>query len=238
MERLDKILANAGFGTRKEVKRLVRDGKVTVDGVSAASAEVKVDAARTEILVEGTPVGSEKFIYLMLNKPGGCICATRDSRHKTVADLVPEAYRRFRPFPVGRLDIDTEGLLLMTNDGALAHALLSPKKHVPKTYFARVSGEITQSDIDAFRGGIVLGDGYKTRPAVLERTDGGCFVTITEGKFHQIKRMFERTGKRVTYLKRVKMGGLELDPSLMPGDIKEITKEESDTLWTSYSSCQ
>lgn len=232
MERLDKILANMGYGTRKEVKQLIRSGNVCVDGKSVKNPDTKLDPDLSGITVFGKPIQYKKFIYLMLNKPQGYVSATDDNRHKTVADLVPEEYSHYCPFPVGRLDIDTEGLLIMTNDGVLSHELLSPKKHIPKTYFAAIDKEISQSDITAFENGIVLDDGYKTLPAQLEELGEGCLVTIYEGKFHQIKRMFQSVGKRVEYLKRIKMGGLCLDEGLPLGQMREITKEELEKLWT------
>ncbi len=232
MERLDKILANMGFGTRKEVKLLVKSGEVRIDGRIVLTADIKIDPYSSEISVFGRRLEYKKFIYLMLNKPQGYVSATDDKRHKTVADLIPDEYSHYSPFPVGRLDIDTEGLLIMTNDGSLSHELLSPKKHVPKTYYTEINEEITQKDIAAFENGIVLDDGYKTLPAILEAFGEGCLVTIYEGKFHQIKRMFQSLGKRVEYLKRIKMGGLSLDENLPLGQVREITQEEIDKLWT------
>jgi len=172
----------------------------------------------------------KEFIYLMLNKPQGYISATNDKMHPTVIDLVPEEFMHYETFPVGRLDIDTEGLLLLTNDGSLSHNLLSPKKHVAKIYFAQVLNEVTSDDITAFENGIELED-FTTLPAKLRQSDDGYLVTIYEGKFHQIKRMFEAIGNKVTYLKRIKMGGLSLDESLELGEIREITKEEMEKLW-------
>lgn len=231
MERLDKILSDMGFGTRKQAKQLVRNGEVSVDGVIITSADFKVDPQTCEIYIEEQKLLYKKYIYLMLNKPKGFISATIDGRHKTVAGLVPEEYSHYDAFPVGRLDIDTEGLVIMTNDGGLAHKLLSPKNKVPKMYYVTVIKEITPHDIKEFAEGVVLDDGYKTMPSSLEACDGGCLVTVYEGKFHQIKRMFESVGNKVTYLKRIKMGGLELDKSLPPGGVREITEEELDKLW-------
>ncbi len=232
MERLDKILSNMGFGTRKEVKQLIKNKEVSVDGVTAVCPDLKVDPDKSEIAVKNEPLIYKKHIYLMLNKPKGYVSATQDNLHKTVADLVPERFSHYKPFPVGRLDIDTEGFVLLTNDGALAHELAAPKRHVPKTYFAMIDGEISQNDISVFQSGIVLDDGYKTLPAVLKKSGDGVFVTIYEGKFHQIKRMFKALGKNVTYLKRIKISGLELDPDLKPGETREITEEEQKKLWT------
>lgn len=232
MERLDKVLANMGVGTRKEVKQLIKKGEVSVRGMVAQRADLKIDPEADELWVGGKKIVYKKHIYLMLNKPEGVISATFDPRHRTVCDLVPEEFAHFKPFPVGRLDIDTRGLLILTNDGKLAHELLSPKKHVPKTYFAKLDKEVCKEDIDAFEKGIVLDDGYKTLPARLEEGEGGVYVTIYEGKFHQVKRMFNQVGKNVTYLKRIKMGNLTLDPALSKGEVRELTKEELDCLWT------
>ena len=231
MERLDKILAHMGFGTRREVKQLIKSGAVSVNGSIAADADLKIDPNADELCVNGKTVRYRKYIYLMLNKPQGFISATFDKRHRTVAELVPPELAHTEPFPVGRLDIDTEGLLIMTNDGDLAHRALSPKNHISKVYYAELDADFDEGDIEAFRDGIIIDGGYKTLPAVLEREGGGARVTIYEGKFHQIKQMFERRGKNVTYLKRVQMGGLPLDETLEPGEIREITEEELDSLW-------
>jgi len=231
IERLDKILANMGYGTRKEVKLLVRTGVVKIDGEVVKKSDIKVKPDAAIITVNDKQVVYKEFIYLMLNKPQGYISATNDKMHPTVIDLVPDEFVHYETFPVGRLDIDTEGLLLLTNDGNLAHNLLSPKKHVPKTYFAQVLYEVSDDDITAFEQGIILDDDYKTLPAKLQKADDGYLVTIYEGKFHQIKRMFEGVGNKVTYLKRIKMGGLPLDEALELGEMREITKEEMDKLW-------
>jgi len=230
IERLDKILANMGYGTRKEVKTLVRSGVVKIDGEVVKTSDVKVAPDKAIITVNDKQVIYKEFIYLMLNKPQGYISATHDKMHPTVIDLVPDEFMHYETFPVGRLDIDTEGLLLLTNDGTLAHNLLSPKKHVPKTYFAQVLHEVTSDDITAFEEGIELDD-FTTLPAKLKPSGDGYLVTIYEGKFHQIKRMFESVGNKVTYLKRIKMGGLPLDEGLELGEMREITKEEMEKLW-------
>lgn len=227
MERLDKVLSNMGIGSRKEVKALVKSGEVLIDGKAARDAGMQIDPYENEIVVCGQVLQYRKFIYLMLNKPAGFVSATEDKYLRTVAELVPPEYAHFEPFPVGRLDIDTEGLLLMTNDGQLAHRLLSPKYKVPKLYFAQLDKLVEESDIEAFKKGIVLDDGYKTLPAGLEIVgDGEALVTICEGKFHQVKRMFEAVGKEVVYLKRLSMGGLTLDEELELGEIRELTDEE------------
>ncbi|MCH1625368.1 pseudouridine synthase [Ferdinandcohnia quinoae] len=228
--RIDKLLSNRGFGSRKEVKSLLKSGAVKIDGVAVkdSSKHVKLD---TEIVtVNGEEIVYKEFIYLMLNKPQGVISATDDNMHDTVIDLLEMEDIVYNPFPVGRLDKDTEGLLLLTNDGKLAHQLLSPKKHVPKTYFAVIDGHVTAEDIGEFQKGVTLDDGYVTMPAVLEIISAGLRseieVTIKEGKFHQVKRMFEAVGKRVIYLKRMKMGPLPLDETLELGEYRELTAEE------------
>jgi len=219
-----------GYGTRKEVKKLLKAGVVKVDGMTVKDAKTHVDPKEQVVTVWGEEVEYKPFIYLMMNKPKGVISATEDAVEETVVDLLEEEDRIFDPFPVGRLDKDTEGLLLLTNDGQLAHQLLSPKKHVPKTYEAIIDGEVTEEDVAAFRRGVVLDDGYETKPAKLVIVRSGLRsdvqITITEGKFHQIKRMFQAVGKRVVYLKRVQMGPLTLDETLEPGEYRELTDEE------------
>ncbi|NLY43089.1 MAG: rRNA pseudouridine synthase [Clostridiaceae bacterium] len=234
IQRLDKVLANSGFGTRKEIKKLVKAGRVMVDGEIVKDSSMHVDPEKNEIMVEGEKLEYKKYIYLLMNKPAGVVSATWDNRYSTVVDLVPEEYKHFNVFPVGRLDRDTEGLLLLTNDGQLAHNLLSPKKHVPKTYYAIIDGRVTQEDAKVFKDGVTLDDGYTTLPAHLDIIRSGerseIQLTIMEGKFHQVKRMFEAVGKKVKYLKRIKMGDLELEPDLKPGDCRELSGEEIDSL--------
>jgi 16S rRNA pseudouridine516 synthase len=230
MVRIDKLLANMGYGTRKEVKKLLKSGVVKIDDVIVKDAKTQVDPDTQVVTVWGEEVQYKRYIYLMMNKPQGVISATEDLTQETVVDLLEEEDRIFNPFPVGRLDKDTEGLLLLTNDGQLAHQLLSPKKHVPKTYFVVVDGEVTEEDVQLFRQGIVLDDGYQTKPAELVILKSGLRsdveLTITEGKFHQVKRMFAAVGKRVVYLKRIQMGLLPLDETLAPGEYRELTDEE------------
>lgn len=227
MERLDKILANTGRWSRKEVRELVRAGRVTVNGVPARSPEEKWDpAARFE--VDGAAISGERLVYLMLHKPAGLVSATDDPRQPTVLELLPDYLRRVGLFPAGRLDKDTEGLLLLTNDGALAHRLLAPRRHVDKTYFVRVDGRLDESDTAAFAAGMTLGDGLVCMPAgleVLEQADT-AIVTLREGKYHQIKRMLACRGKPVRYLKRLTMGPLTLDPSLERGEWRPLTEVE------------
>lgn len=228
-ERLDKVLANMGFGTRKEVKALVKQKLIEVDGVIATDPGMHVIPEEQTIAVEGEPLNYKRWVYFMLNKPPGVISATEDSRHETVVDLLPYEWAG-KVHPVGRLDIDTEGLLLLTNDGVLSHNLLSPKKKVDKEYYARIRGQVAQRHIDEFAKGVTLDDGYKTMPAKLEILSSGdeseIKVTIMEGKFHQVKRMFAAFGLEVIYLKRLRMGTLLLDESLELGEYRELTDEE------------
>lgn len=228
--RLDKLLANMGYGSRKEVKQLVKDKVVMIDGVLAKSTSQHVDPIAQQITVYGEVVAYREFIYVMLHKPPDVISATEDLRDTTVIDLLDPTLQHFAPFPVGRLDKDTEGLLLITNDGQLTHNLLSPKKHVPKVYYARIEGEVTEADGEAFAKGVILDDGYETKPASLKIIASGeqseIELTIQEGKFHQVKRMFEAVGKKVVYLKRLSMGSLQLDDNLALGEYRELTTQE------------
>lgn len=229
MMRLDKFLSEMGVGTRSELKKAIRAGAVQIDGRTAARPEEKVDPEQQEITYQGQTIGYVPYEYYMLNKPAGVISATEDAAAKTVLDLIGTKKRKDL-FPVGRLDKDTEGLLLITNDGDLAHRLLSPKKHVDKVYFARIAGRVTPKDKDAFAAGVDIGDQKPTLPAELRILSSDDIseieLTIREGRFHQVKRMFEAVGKEVIYLKRLSMGKLVLDDSLMPGDYRELTKEE------------
>jgi len=227
MERLDKLLAATGRWSRKEVKELVRQGRVMACGRAVLRPEEKYEPT-DDILVDGKSVRCERFTYVMLHKPGGLLSATEDKCQHTVLDLLPEHYRKQGLFPVGRLDKDTEGLLLLTNDGELAHRLLAPKSHVDKVYFARVEGRVDGRDVQAFRQGITLGDGLECLPAELKPLEDGsaCLVTLREGKFHQVKRMLAHCGKPVVYLKRLSMGSMKLDPSLPEGGWRELTQAE------------
>ncbi len=233
-QRLDKILSNFGFGSRTEIKSAVKKGLVSVDGQVAKDSGLHVDPAASVIIMNGIKLEYRKNIYLMMNKPQGVISATTDTRQRTVFDIMPEKYKCFELFPAGRLDIDTEGLVLMTNDGQLAHEILSPRKHVTKKYYARVEGRVQQADALAFEGGVTLDDGYKTLPATLEILSSDLVseirLSIVEGKFHQVKRMFEAVGKKVIYLKRLSMGRLELDESLELGECRELAPEEVELL--------
>ena len=234
VQRLDKILASTGRWSRREVKLLVRQGRVLADGRPAASPEEKYDPAVTALTVDGEDIGYQDVTWLMMNKPGGVLSATEDGQGTTVLDLLSPELRRIGLFPVGRLDKDTEGLLLLTNDGDLAHHLLSPRHHVDKVYFVRVAGRLTAADQAAFREGMILGDGLHCMPAELEILTAGenseAHVTLREGKFHQVKRMLAALGKPVLYLKRVEMGKLPLDIKLAPGDYRFLTEEELELL--------
>lgn len=232
MERLDKLLAGTGKWSRREVKALVRQGLVRVDGRLAASAEDKLDPAAAIITVAGETISLCRFTYVMLHKPAGVLTATEDRKQPTVLDLLPPELRRIGLAPVGRLDKDTEGLLLLTNDGELAHRLLSPKYHVDKRYLARVDGELSAADAEAFARGMTLGDGLECLPAGLELLPGRvCIVTLREGKFHQVKRMLAARGAPVLYLKRLSMGPLTLDDSLAAGAYRLLRAEEISALY-------
>ena len=227
MERLDRILANTGRWSRKEARELIRAGRVTVDGQRARAPEEKCDPSAA-LAVDGEAVSGERLVYLMLHKPAGLVSATEDPRQPTVLSLLPDHLQRVGLFPAGRLDRDTEGLLLLTNDGPLAHRLLSPRRHVDKTYFVRVEGVLDRADETAFAAGMTLADGLVCLPAgleVLEEPDT-AIVTLREGKYHQIKRMLAARGKPVAYLKRLTMGPLSLDPALEKGAWRPLTPEE------------
>ena len=231
MERLDKVLAATGRWSRREVKLLVKQGQVRVNGAAASSAEEKLDPETAAVTVGGQTVVLQKHTYIMLHKPAGVLSATEDSRQKTVLELLPPELRRRGLSPVGRLDKDTEGLLLLTDDGELAHRLLSPKYHVDKRYYAEVDGLLGPADADAFAKGMTLDDGLVCLPAGLELCgSGACIVTLQEGKFHQIKRMLAFRGAPVRYLKRLAMGPLALDPSLETGAFRELTAAEVSAL--------
>lgn len=231
MERLDKIISNLGYGSRKDVKTFVKKGLIEVDGVIAKDNGMSVDPEKSSIKINGEEILYRKYIYLMMNKPDGVISATQDSKDETVIDLLEIDHQAFEPFPVGRLDKDTVGLLLLTNDGELNHRLISPKWHVDKIYYAMINKKVDESDIEKFKKGIVLDDGYKCMEAKLEiisSSDEGSEIRITiqEGKYHQVKRMFEAVGKKVTYLKREEFGGLKLDEELEEGEYRELTDDE------------
>lgn len=232
--RLDKFLADSQLGTRSEVKQLLKKGLITVNGEIIKKSETKIDPENDRVCFDKKVISLEKEVYYMLNKPAGVVSATEDRRERTVLDLLKKEDRRPDLFPVGRLDKDTVGLLLITNDGALAHRLLSPRHHVDKTYLVHVDGEITKETIQAFENGIDIGDDRPALPAYLEPIPSfdshtlcsQARVTIHEGRFHQIKRMFHAAGCEVIYLKRLSMGNLMLDEKLPEGSYRRLTKEE------------
>ena len=231
MERLDKIISNLGYGSRKDVKNFAKKGLIEVDGVIVKDNGMIVDPEKASIKINGEEVLYRKNIYLMMNKPDGVISATRDNRDETVIDLLNVDDQTFEPFPVGRLDKDTVGLLLLTNDGELNHRLIAPKWHVDKVYFAKIDKKIPDTAVEDFEKGITIDDGYLCKSAKLEiisSTEVGSEVklTIQEGKFHQVKRMFEAIDTQVTYLQRIEFGGLKLDPELEEGEYRELTEEE------------
>lgn len=232
MIRLDKFLSEMSGWTRSEVKKIVRTGSVTVDGNEVKKPETKIDEKLSIVSVDGRQIKYNKYEYYMLNKPKGFVSATTDREHKTVVDIISSSEKKDL-FPVGRLDIDTEGLLLITNDGELAHRLLAPKNHVEKTYYVEVSGILDDVDVDAVEKGLDIGEEKNTIPAKMEilKTDiqnniSSCYLTIHEGKFHQVKRMMKKLGKTVTYLKRVSMGSLIIDSKLKNGNYRKLTEQE------------
>lgn len=225
--RLDRMLSGEGFGSRKEIKQMLSKGVVTVNGVCASRPELKVDTEKDKVCACGKSVDYRKYFYIMMNKPAGIISATNDPKEKTVIDLLPENLRRHGLFPAGRLDRDTEGFLLITDDGNFAHDILSPKKHVEKRYIADIDSPVTPEEIERFENRLQIDGEFTCLPAKLEVIEGmRVSITIFEGKFHQIKRMFEALGHKVLYLKRTDMGGLHLDSDLKPGQAREITEEE------------
>ena len=235
MMRLDKFLCETGFGTRSQVKDLLKKGQVTVNGAVAKKPEQKIDEHKDRVICQGKEASYEKYVYYMLHKPAGVVSATEDKREKTGLDLLKSEDRRDGIFPVGRLDKDTEGFLLLTDDGDLAHRLLSPRKHVDKTYYAKIAGSVTEAHIERFREGLDIGDEKKTLPAMLEilasePETSEIRITIHEGRFHQVKRMFEAVGCKVTYLKRLSMGAVALDETLAPGDYRPLNEKERELL--------
>ncbi|MCO4097107.1 rRNA pseudouridine synthase [Macrococcoides canis] len=227
--RLDKFLGNHGFGTRKEVKLLVKRGAVKVNDVLVKKADIKLMPDKDTVTVYDEAVTYEPFVYIMLNKPAGYISSTKDYKDETVLELI-DGFDHYDLHPVGRLDKDTEGLLILTNDGQFSHDVLSPKKHVDKTYYARVEGYVTDETVALFKAGVTLDDGYEAMPADLQIVSAGDIseieLIIQEGKFHQVKRMFKAVGMTVIYLKRIQMGSLPLDESLKPGAYRKLTLEE------------
>lgn len=225
--RLDKLLSECGVASRKEIRQLIRSGRVSVDGAAAASPEMKLDPYKALVCLDGTKIEYAKYHYYMMNKPAGVLSATDDGRQKTVLDLVTPEMRKIGLFPVGRLDKDTTGLLLLTNDGEFAHRVISPRSGIVKVYHARTEAPVDEADITAFKEGLTLGDGTKCLPAGLKLLpDGSCLVEVMEGKYHQVKRMLSSRGKPVTELKRLSIGGLKLDKALLPGDFRALEENE------------
>lgn len=229
--RIDKILTDTGHWSRKESKKLIRSGAVRVNGAVVKAPEKKFSTENLSLQVCGESVAWKRFTYIMLHKPAGVLTATEDRRQPTVLDLLPEELQKRGLVPVGRLDKDTEGLLLLTNDGELTHRLLAPKSHVDKVYYARTAGTVDESDILAFEAGMTLPDGSVCQSAGLKKVgEGECLVTLREGKFHQVKRMLSARGKEVTYLKRLSMGTLKLDENLQKGEYRELSSLELENL--------
>lgn len=224
--RLDKLLSETTAYTRSQLKQIIKSGRVSVNGTAVTAPETKLDPTCALIELDGESVSYAKFHYFMLNKPAGILSATDDRKQKTVIDLFPEEMRR-RLFPVGRLDKDTTGLLLVTDDGDFAHRVISPRSEIVKTYLAVTSEPVNDADVEAFRQGIVLADGTKCLPAGLEALpDGSCLVSVYEGKYHQVKRMLASRSKPVIELKRLSIGALELDEKLLPGEFRQLTENE------------
>ena len=235
MERLDKVLANLGYGSRKEVKLFIKKGNVEIDGEKATDSGMLIEPENCTVKIFGKVINYRKYIYLMMNKPAGVVSATFDNYDKTVIDLLSEEHKKFNPFPVGRLDKDTVGLLIITNDGEMNHKLISPKFHVDKTYYAVIDKMPNEDDIKKFREGITLNDGYECMPAKLRiivsnRDINEVEVTIHEGKFHQVKRMFESVDKSVLHLKRISFGSIKLDENIEEGSYRRLSEDEIEKL--------
>ncbi len=233
-ERIDKVVSNMGYGSRKEVRQYIKNGRLRVGNNIVKDNSIKVNPYKDAIYFDGEEVLYRKYIYLMMNKPQGLVSSTDDPLTKTVVDILDDRYIHYQPFPVGRLDKDTEGLLIISNDGKMAHELLSPKKKVDKKYYAEVEGIVEESHIELFKAGIEIDDAYKTLPASLKIIESDIiskvYLTIREGKFHQVKRMFKALSMEVVYLKRVSMGNLYLDEDLKLGEYRELTLEEKNLL--------
>ncbi|MCP1223425.1 pseudouridine synthase [Sebaldella sp. S0638] len=228
--RIDKLLANSGIGTRKEVKELLKKKRISVNGEIITEAKMHIDEDNDIVTFDGERIEYKEFLYIMLNKPQDVISATDDERHRTVLDLLEESLTKVGLFPVGRLDKDTEGLLVLTNDGKMAHELLSPKKHVPKRYYVELKKPLSEEEARILENGVEL-ETFTTKPAKIEFiTEDKVYIIISEGKYHQVKRMFKCVGNRVLYLKRVSMGNLELDESLELGEYRELTPDELELL--------
>lgn len=234
VERIDKIISNMGFGSRKDVKKIIKEGRVKVNDSIVVDNKIKINPYKSKIYIDGEKMTYKEYIYIMMNKPKGLVSSTDDPRSKTVIDLLGKEHLIYKPFPVGRLDKDTEGLLLLSNDGKLAHELLSPKNKVNKKYYVEVDGYVENKHIEIFKEGVTLDDGYETLPATLEILNSNIiskvYLTIQEGKFHQVKRMFKSISMNVIYLKRVSMGNLTLDNNLQSGEYRELREEEINLL--------
>ena len=225
--RLDKFICDHGLAARKEVRQIIKAGRVRLDGAAVTAPETKFDPEKSLVELDGIPLGYARFRYYMMDKPSGVLTATRDGKQKTVLDLVTPEMRRMGIFPVGRLDKDTSGLLLLTNDGNFAHRVISPKSEVEKLYYAKVDGLPDLSDCEAFQQGLILADGTRCLPARLELLGGNeCYVVVMEGKYHQVKRMLASRGKPVLALRRLAVGGLSLDSALPPGGFRELTETD------------
>ncbi|MBR4112741.1 MAG: rRNA pseudouridine synthase [Ruminiclostridium sp.] len=231
--RIDKFVSEQGGISRSDAKTMIRKGQILVNGTAVKSADAKIDPEKDTITINGKDVTYRQFMYIMLNKPDGVICATRDGLSETVLELLPPDFRRKGIFPAGRLDKDTEGFVFITDDGALAHRMLSPKNHVEKEYVVTLEKPAEESYIELFASGMTIDGDEKCLPAKLIMTDRADVVRLIlhEGKYHQVKRMMEAAGNRVTHLKRVRMGGITLDPTLVSGESREITAEELSHLW-------
>lgn len=235
MKRLDNLLVNSGYGSRREVQKIIRQKKVTVNGEIINRPAVHVDILKDEVCVIGKKVLYKEFVYLMLNKPAGFISATYDRFERTVLELIDDEDKILEPYPVGRLDKDTVGLLIISNDGNMCHRVLSPKRHVEKKYFVRVDTCLDSFHIEIFSKGVVLEDGYKCKPVELKilnstLASSECEIVLTEGKFHQIKRMFEEINSNVLYLKRIEFCGIKLDKNLNEGEYRHLTDQEVNIL--------
>ena len=225
--RLDKLISECGIASRKEIKQMIKDGRVAIDGVTASAPEQKLDPDASKVFIDGEELTYAKYRYYMLNKPAGVLSATDDGKQKTVLDLVTPEMRKMGLFPVGRLDKDTTGLLLLTNDGEFAHWIISPKSGIVKTYRAETDGKVDEADVEAFKNGITLGDGTECLPAeLIPLDDGACLVKVMEGKYHQVKRMLASRGKPVTKLERLSIGSVELDILLKTGEFRPLTDNE------------
>ncbi len=232
--RLDKLLSNEGIASRKELRAIIKAGRVTVNGNAVCNPETKVESGSDIIRFDGRILKYSEYHYYMMDKPCGILTATEDKEQKTVLDLLPPEVRRMGVFPIGRLDKDTSGLLLITNNGEFAHRVISPKSNIEKLYFAKVDGIPTAEDAEEFEKGLILSDGTKCLPAKLEITgENKCFVTVREGKYHQVRRMLASRGKRVEQLRRLRIGSLSLDSSMKTGDFRELAQNEIDSIFLS-----